>query len=87
MKGLGPAAPRIFHKNSMLNNIQRDVVTADHCGMMRLYQGLKRNNDDEYFESNMDRMSDSEKLPIAMGFLGAVSIPFIVGLIYLYTNK
>jgi|AntAceMinimDraft_1070359.scaffolds.fasta_scaffold225935_1 hypothetical protein len=42
---------------------------------------------EEFFESEMDRKPFSEKLPAAMAFLGAVSLPFLVGLIYLYQNK
>lgn len=34
-----------------------------------------------------DRTPLKDRLPVALGFLGAVSIPFIIGLIYLYTNK
>jgi hypothetical protein len=41
----------------------------------------------EFFESDFDRRPIKDKLPVALGFLGAVSLPFIVGLIYLYTNK
>jgi hypothetical protein len=41
----------------------------------------------EYFESDFDRRPIKERLPVALGFLGAVSLPFIIGLIYLYSNK
>jgi hypothetical protein len=34
-----------------------------------------------------DRKPLEDRLPLALGFLGIVSLPFIVGLIYLYTNK
>ena len=43
--------------------------------------------DREYFESEMDRKPFTEKLPAAAAFLAAVSLPFLVGLIYLYQNK
>lgn len=48
---------------------------------------LTPEEDEEYFESEMDRKSFKEKLPIALGVLATVSLPFIVGLIYLYQNK
>ena len=42
---------------------------------------------DEYFSSNMDKMSDEEKLPIALAGLAFISLPFIAGLIALYAAK
>lgn len=42
---------------------------------------------DEYFSSNMDKMSDSDKLPIALAGLAFISLPFIAGLIALYASK
>lgn len=49
---------------------------------------LTRDNEpDEYFSSNMDKMSDQEKLPIALAGLAFISLPFIAGLIALYAAK
>jgi len=42
---------------------------------------------DEFFSSPMDKMSDQEKLPIALGGLAFISLPFIAGLIALYSSK
>ena len=42
---------------------------------------------EEYFSSNMDKMSDGEKLPVALAGLAFVSLPFIAGLIALYAAK
>jgi len=42
---------------------------------------------EEYFSSPMDNMSDEEKLPIALGGLAAISLPFIAGLIALYASQ
>ncbi|KAJ1430258.1 hypothetical protein B484DRAFT_448966 [Ochromonadaceae sp. CCMP2298] len=56
----------------------------------KLFQNKKMNRNDEgkeYFESEFDRKPLEDRLPLALGFLGIVSLPFIVGLIYLYTNK
>jgi|EP00979_Chaetoceros_neogracilis_P009447 hypothetical protein len=47
----------------------------------------RENEPDEYFSSKMDDMSDSEKLPIALGGLAFISLPFIFGLIALYSSK
>ena len=43
--------------------------------------------DEEYFESEFDRKPFKERLPAAAAFLAAVSLPFIIGLVYLYSNK
>jgi hypothetical protein len=49
---------------------------------------LTRDNEpEEYFSSNLDKMSDSEKLPLAIGGLLVISLPFIAGLIALYSAK
>ena len=48
---------------------------------------ITRSNEVDYFESDFDRTPLKDRLPIALGFLAFVSIPFIIGLIYLYTNK
>lgn len=49
---------------------------------------LTRDNEpDEYFSSNLDKMSDSEKIPLALGGLVVISLPFIAGLIALYSAK
>lgn len=37
--------------------------------------------------SNTDKMSDGEKMPIALMGLAGVSLPFILGLIALYAAK
>jgi len=51
--------------------------------------GIDRSVDSEgeFFESEFDRTPFKERLPVALGFLAAVSLPFIIGLVYLYTNK
>lgn len=51
-------------------------------------KSLTRDNEpDEFFSSDMDEMSDAEKLPIALAGLAFVSLPFIAGLIALYSAK
>jgi hypothetical protein len=37
--------------------------------------------------SNTDKMSDEEKLPIAIAGIVGISLPFILGLIALYSAK
>jgi len=47
----------------------------------------RENEPDEYFSSKMDEMSDGEKLPIALGGLAFISLPFLAGLVALYSSK
>ena len=42
---------------------------------------------DEFFATNMDKMSDEEKIPVAIAGLAFISLPFIAGLIALYASK
>ncbi len=42
---------------------------------------------DEFFSTNTDKMSDEEKIPIAIAGLIGISLPFIAGLIALYSAK
>eukprot|EP00542_Grammatophora_oceanica_P009313 CAMPEP_0194045542 /NCGR_PEP_ID=MMETSP0009_2-20130614/16848_1 /TAXON_ID=210454 /ORGANISM="Grammatophora oceanica, Strain CCMP 410" /LENGTH=102 /DNA_ID=CAMNT_0038690415 /DNA_START=93 /DNA_END=401 /DNA_ORIENTATION=- len=42
---------------------------------------------EEYFATNTDKMSDEEKIPIAIAGLLGISLPFILGLIALYAAK
>ena len=75
----------VSKSNSLTNIVTKQNVRTS---MTQIYQGIQRDEEDEeYFESAMDRASFSEKLPLALGVLGGISLPFIVGLIYLYANK
>ena len=42
---------------------------------------------DEFFSTNTDKMTDEEKIPIAIMGLVGISAPFIAGLIALYAAK
>merc|ERR1712232_419371 len=42
---------------------------------------------EEYFQTNTDKMSDEEKIPIALMGLAGISLPFILGMIALYSAK
>ena len=42
---------------------------------------------DEFFSTNTDKMSDADKLPIAIAGLVGISLPFIAGMIALYAAK
>ncbi|KAL9186682.1 hypothetical protein ACHAXT_005920 [Thalassiosira profunda] len=47
----------------------------------------RENEPDEFFSTNTDKMSDQEKIPIAIAGLVGISLPFIAGLIALYAAK
>ncbi|KAG7360238.1 hypothetical protein IV203_035337 [Nitzschia inconspicua] len=42
---------------------------------------------EDYFQTNTDKMSDEEKIPIAIAGLVGISLPFILGLIALYAAR
>ncbi|KAL3763515.1 hypothetical protein ACHAWU_009199 [Discostella pseudostelligera] len=47
----------------------------------------RENEPDDYFRTNTDKMTDQEKIPIAIAGLVGISLPFIAGLIALYAAK
>eukprot|EP00339_Tiarina_fusa_P030366 CAMPEP_0117014794 /NCGR_PEP_ID=MMETSP0472-20121206/11935_1 /TAXON_ID=693140 ORGANISM="Tiarina fusus, Strain LIS" /NCGR_SAMPLE_ID=MMETSP0472 /ASSEMBLY_ACC=CAM_ASM_000603 /LENGTH=102 /DNA_ID=CAMNT_0004718441 /DNA_START=89 /DNA_END=397 /DNA_ORIENTATION=- len=51
-------------------------------------QALTRDSEPEdFFATNTDKMSDEEKIPIALAGLAGISLPFVLGLIALYASK
>mmetsp|Transcript_27546 Transcript_27546/g.37874 ORF Transcript_27546/g.37874 Transcript_27546/m.37874 type:complete len:105 (+) Transcript_27546:32-346(+) len=48
---------------------------------------ISRENEGEFFESEFDRAPIKDRLPLALGVLAGVSLPFVIGLIYLYSTK
>jgi len=53
-------------------------------------KGLSRDSEpEEFFATNMDDMSDAEKLksPVVIGGLALLVLPAIIGLIALYASK
>ena len=47
----------------------------------------RENEPEEFFSTNLDKLSDEEKIPIALMGLAGISLPFILGLIALYASK
>mmetsp|Transcript_19332 Transcript_19332/g.41619 ORF Transcript_19332/g.41619 Transcript_19332/m.41619 type:complete len:100 (-) Transcript_19332:192-491(-) len=51
-------------------------------------ESLTRDNEpEEFFATNTDKMSDEEKIPIAIAGIVGITVPFIAGLIALYAAK
>ncbi|CAB9500452.1 expressed unknown protein [Seminavis robusta] len=51
-------------------------------------QQLTRDSEpEEFFQTNTDKMSDGEKLPIALAGVAFIALPFIAGLIALYSAR
>lgn len=49
---------------------------------------LTRDNEPEdFFATNTDKMTDEEKIPIAIAGMVGISLPFILGMIALYAAK
>mmetsp|Transcript_17042 Transcript_17042/g.23396 ORF Transcript_17042/g.23396 Transcript_17042/m.23396 type:complete len:105 (-) Transcript_17042:402-716(-) len=66
---------------------QKSRVNMGFMGDEEPKKLTRENEPDEYFTSKMDKMSDEEKLPIALAGLAFISLPFIAGLIALYAAK
>jgi|EP01083_Nonionella_stella_P304574 hypothetical protein len=47
----------------------------------------RENEPEEYFATDMDKMTDAEKIPVAIGGLLFISLPFVAGMIALYASK
>mmetsp|Transcript_19428 Transcript_19428/g.44258 ORF Transcript_19428/g.44258 Transcript_19428/m.44258 type:complete len:104 (-) Transcript_19428:210-521(-) len=47
----------------------------------------RENEPEDFFSSKMDKMSDDEKIPVALLGLAGISLPFLLGLAALYAAK
>ena len=83
-----PAAPsRAVHTTT---SSSRTTSSALGMGFMPEPEREKLTRDsepDEFFSTNTDKMTDEQKLPIAIAGLVGISLPFIAGLIALYASK
>mmetsp|Transcript_1747 Transcript_1747/g.2514 ORF Transcript_1747/g.2514 Transcript_1747/m.2514 type:complete len:108 (+) Transcript_1747:184-507(+) len=84
-----------FAPSSTLNRIPA-ATTASSTTSIHMGFGMpdeetksltRENEPDEYFSTNMDKMSDAEKLPVAIGGFVVICLPFVAGLIALYAAK
>ena len=68
--------------------VRTSVIMKEGLGIDPERKRLTRENEpDEYFVTNTDKMTDQEKIPIAIAGLVGISLPFILGLIALYSAK
>merc|ERR1719225_1688720 len=47
----------------------------------------RENEPEDFFQTNTDKQTDEEKIPIALAGLAGISLPFILGLIALYASQ
>ncbi|CAJ1969296.1 unnamed protein product [Cylindrotheca closterium] len=64
----------VFLNMAVFEEKERDALTRD-------------SEPEDFFQTNTDKMSDEEKLPIALMGLAGISLPFLLGLIALYSAK
>ena len=83
-----------FAPSSQMSTLKAPAATSNtaiHMGFGMPDEEVKKltreNEPEEYFATDMDKMSDAEKLPIAIGGLLFVSLPFVAGMIALYASK
>ena len=73
-------------------------VTENPAALIKLRMGFMGGDDDakkltrdsepdRFFSTNTDKMSDEEKIPLALGGIAFISLPFILGLVALYASK
>merc|ERR1712232_689254 len=88
-----------FSVSTPKHTISRKTIETFHGSKTRVMMGFRLGDDDnipkltrenepeDFFATNLDKLSDKEKIPIAVaGFLG-ISLPFVAGLIFLYLYK
>mmetsp|Transcript_16126 Transcript_16126/g.33881 ORF Transcript_16126/g.33881 Transcript_16126/m.33881 type:complete len:103 (-) Transcript_16126:351-659(-) len=83
-----PSATRTHFISTASSSQERASPLYMGFGMDPEREKLTRDSEpDEYFSTNTDKMSDEEKIPIAIAGLIGISLPFIAGLIALYSAK
>ena len=71
-----------------MSSTRTSIILKEGLGIDPERKRLTRENEpDEYFVTNTDKMTDQEKIPIAIAGLVGISLPFILGLIALYSAK
>mmetsp|Transcript_29487 Transcript_29487/g.50197 ORF Transcript_29487/g.50197 Transcript_29487/m.50197 type:complete len:103 (-) Transcript_29487:354-662(-) len=83
-----PSASRVHSVSSTSSSSRAAPLNMVFGGDGEEPKKLTRENEpDEFFSTNTDKMSDEEKIPIAIAGLVGISLPFIAGLIALYAAK
>ena len=73
---------------TQMSSTRTSIILKEGLGIDPERKRLTRENEpDEYFVTNTDKMTDQEKIPIAIAGLVGISLPFILGLIALYSAK
>jgi len=83
------AAPLVRPATAGLTALRTTMPRAQFGGGGDPPQGLSRDNEEEFFKTNMDEMSDAEKLKSPAVYLGLaiLVLPFVVGMIALSVSK
>ena len=83
-----------FAPSSQIQRVTNSPITSKssiHMGFGMPDEEPKKltrdNEPEQYFATNLDKLSDQEKLPIAIGGFLFISLPFVAGLIALYASK
>ena len=81
-------APQPNHMLSRTTTSSTTTTQIYQLGGEQERKKLTRDSEpDEFFSTNTDKMTDEEKIPIAIMGLVGISAPFIAGLIALYAAK
>merc|ERR1712232_794868 len=83
-----PAPSPIFsHDETSVRARKQQLSMGVFDGEQERKSLTRESEPDEFFATNTDKMSDEEKLPIALAGLVGISLPFILGLIALYAAQ
>ena len=81
-------APQPNHMLSRTTSTTPTTTQIYQLGGEQERKKLTRDSEpDDFFSTNTDKMTDEEKIPIAIMGLVGISAPFIAGLIALYAAK
>merc|ERR1719261_1876659 len=76
------------------SRISRNAIARSTAPLMGVFDGeqerkalTRESEPEEFFATNTDKMSDEEKIPIALAGVAGISLPFILGLIALYAAQ
>ena len=92
------AAFTVSSQRNLVIRHSQGQKSMDEAKLTKLHMGffggddevkkLTRDNEPEqYFRTNTDKMTDQEKIPLAVGGILFITVPFIFGLIALYASK
>lgn len=83
----GFLAPHSQHTPAVTQGQKRTAFLYGFLGDKERDNLTRDSEPEEFFATNTDKMSDKDKIPIAIAGVAFITLPFIAGLIALYSAK